>query len=76
MAVIEKKATNISLSIDVLTAAKTFGINISQQCDQHLRTLVNQEKQRRWLAEHADFIASYNQGMDTDGLPLEQFRNF
>ncbi len=35
-----KKATNITLSADVLTEAKALGINISQACDQYLRELV------------------------------------
>ena len=31
---VTKKATNITLSSDVLTEAKALGINISQSCDQ------------------------------------------
>jgi antitoxin CcdA len=35
-----KRATNLSLSSDVLQAAKQLEINISQVCDKHLREVV------------------------------------
>ena len=71
-----KKATNITLSADVLAEAKALGINISQACDQYLRELVRGERERRWQQEHADFIAAYNQTVEREGLPLEQWRTF
>jgi len=71
-----KKATNITLSTDVLTEAKALGINISQSCDQFLRELIRQERERRWQLEHADFIAAYNQTLNDEGLPLDEWRSF
>lgn len=71
-----KKATNITLSSDVLNEAKVLGINISQACDQFLRELVRKEQERRWLAENAEFIAAYNAGVERDGLPLDAWRTF
>ncbi len=71
-----KKATNITLSIDVLNEAKALGINLSQACDQFLRELVRQEQERRWQTENAEFIAAYNAGVERDGLPLDAWRTF
>ena len=71
-----KKATNITLSVDVLREAKTLGINISQACDQFLRELVARESARRWRSEHAEFIVAYNAEVERDGLPLENWRAF
>ena len=71
-----KKATNITLSADVLSDAKALGINISQACDRFLRELVRQEQERKWLAENASFIAAYNQTVEQEGLPLDQYRTF
>ncbi len=71
-----KRATNLSLSADVLDAAKTLELNISQVCDTYLRELVAQEQKRRWRIDHADFIAAYNATIDTEGLPLDQWRTF
>ena len=71
-----KRATNLSLSKDVLTAAKALGINISAVCDAHLREVVLLEQQRRWRSDYADFIGAYNETVEAEGLPLEQWRNF
>lgn len=71
-----KKATNITLSADVLNEAKALGINISQACNQFLRELVTREQARRWQADNAEFIAAYNAGVEKDGLPLDAWRTF
>ena len=71
-----KKATNITLSVDVLNEAKALGINISQTCDQYLRELVRSERERRWQQDNAEFISAYNQTIEQEGLPLESWRSF
>jgi len=71
-----KRATNLSLSTDVLDAAKALELNISQICDTYLRERVAQEQRRRWRVEHADFIAAYNATIESEGLPLHQWRTF
>lgn len=76
LANVTKKATNITLSSDVLTEAKALGINISQSCDQFLRELVRSEHERRWQQDNADFIAAYNQTVVNEGLPLDSYRSF
>lgn len=73
---VTKKATNITLSSDVLAEAKALGINISQSCDQFLRELVLNERKRRWQQDNADFIAAYNQTVADEGLPLDAWRSF
>ncbi|AEG00190.1 type II toxin-antitoxin system CcdA family antitoxin [Methylomonas methanica] len=71
-----KKATNITLSADVLAEAKALNINISQACDLYLRNLVRGEREKRWQQEHAEFIAAYNQTVEQEGLPLDEWRSF
>ena len=71
-----KRATNVTLSPDVLDAAKVLELNISQVCDNHLREVVTQEQERRWRVEHADFIVAYNATIEAEGLPLDQWRTF
>jgi antitoxin CcdA len=71
-----KKATNITLSVDVFLDAKAFGINISQACDAHLRELVRQARERRWREENAEAIAAYNRLVEEEGLALEEYRSF
>ena len=71
-----KFATNLTPSKDVLDVAKTLGINISAVCDAHLREVVLLEQQSRWRTDYADFISAYNDTVEAEGLPLEQWRNF
>jgi len=71
-----KRATNLSLSIDVLEAANALDINLSQVCDAYLRGYLRHEQERRWRAEHADYIAAYNASIDKEGLPLDAWRTF
>ena len=71
-----KKATNITLSADVLSEAKSLGINISQVCNQFLRDLVRRERERRWQQENSEFIAAYNRTVADEGLPLDHWRSF
>ena len=67
---------NIPLSADVLNEAKSLGINLSQACDPFLREWVRKERERRWLAENAEFIAVYNRSVETEGLTLDEWRCF
>ena len=71
-----KRAINLSLSSDVLEAAKGLQINVSQVCDAYLREVVRREQEIRWRTEHADFVAAYNASIETEGLPLAEWRTF
>jgi antitoxin CcdA len=71
-----KRAVNLSLSNDVLEAAKHLAINISQVCDSHLREVVRREQERKWREDHTDFIAAYNATIEAEGLPLDEWRSF
>lgn len=71
-----KRATNLTLSVDVLEAAKDLEINISQVCDNYLRDLVRREQERKWREDHADFIAAYNATIEAEGLPLDEWKSF
>lgn len=71
-----KRAINLSLSSDVLDAARQLDINISQVCDNFLRDLVRREQERKWREDHADFIAAYNATVEAEGLPLDEWRSF
>lgn len=71
-----KKATNITLSLDVYNEAKALGINLSQTCERLLHDAIRIERDRRWAQDNADFISAYNKTVETEGLALAQWRNF
>lgn len=69
-------ARGLSLSDEVLEAARQLGINASQVCEAHLREVVRRTQARKWRDDHADFIAAYNTTLEADGLPLDEWRSF
>lgn len=71
-----KRATNISLSVEVYNEAKALGINLSQTCELFLKEAIEQEKSRIWAEKHAEFIGAYNDVIESEGLPLSQWRSF
>ncbi|MEN9316845.1 MAG: hypothetical protein RJA99_4294 [Pseudomonadota bacterium] len=71
-----KRAANLSLSADVLEAARRLRINVSRVCDEHLREVVRREEARRWKEANADFIGAYNATVEVEGLPLDAWRSF
>ena len=71
-----KRATNVTLSADVLSEAKALGLNVSQVCDAALRERVRVERERRWREDNAAFIAAYNETVAAEGLPLDAWRTF
>ena len=71
-----KRAAYLSLSSDVLDAAKQLEINISQVCDNHLREIVRREQERKWRQDHSGFIAAYNATIEAEGLPLDEWKSF
>ena len=71
-----KRATNLTLSSDVLDEAKRLEINLSKVCDDYLREFVRREQERKWRLDHAEFIEAYNASISAEGLPLDQWRSF
>ena len=71
-----KRAANLTLSTDVLDAAKQLNLNISKLCDAYLQNYVKQEQARRWREEHAAFVAVYNDTVAAEGLPLDEWKTF
>ena len=71
-----KRATNLTLSSDVLDAAKRLEINLSKVCDDYLREFVRREQERKWRLDHAEFVEAYNASISAEGLPLDQWRGF
>lgn len=72
----QKKATNISLAMDVYLDAKEFGLNISQLCEQKLREEIATHKEKQWNEHHAEFISAYNKTVEDEGVALQEWRAF
>ena len=71
-----KKATNLSLNSKVLEAAREMGINISQTVDTLLADEVKRRYREKWNEDNKEAIDAYNKRIETEGLPLAQYRSF
>lgn len=71
-----RRATNITLPTHLLTEARTLGLNISQACEQGLVIALAARRREEWLARNADAIQSWNEHVETNGLPLAEYRAF
>lgn len=75
-AAVPRKATNVTLPVDVYERAKELGINFSRACEQALRDAIKAEEGRRWAQENAEFIKNTNDWVEQNGLPLAEYRMF
>lgn len=71
-----RKATNLSISRELLEEARALDINLSKACELGLRMEIDAIKAQRWREENAEALASSNDYVERHGLPLARFRRF
>ena len=71
-----KRATNISLSADLIEEAKRLNVNISQACERGLEDQVAKTRAEQWREENREAIAYWNDYVEKHGLPLGGYRPF
>ena len=69
-----RKATNVSLSADLVADAKELGINLSRACEAGLAAALKAERKRRWQEENAGAAEASNAYLAQHGLPLARYR--
>ncbi len=71
-----KKATNVTLPVDMVEDAKRLGINVSQACEAGLANEVRKALGEEWRRENREAIESWNDWVAENGLPLARYRLF
>jgi antitoxin CcdA len=71
-----RKATNLSLDIEIVADARDLGINLSRTCEDALRKEIATERRRRWQEENKEAIAAWNVWAENNELPLDKYRQF
>lgn len=71
---VRKRAVNLFVDAELLDEARRLRINISDTLERRLRTLVKAEREKRWLEENRDAIASINSFIDRHGLLAGRLR--
>ena len=64
------------LFFGLFTLNNPLKIKTSQVCDNYLKDFAKLERERKWREDHAEFIAAHNVSMDSEGLPLDEWRSF
>ena len=70
----KKRAVNLFVDVELLDEARRLNINISETLEQRLRGLVRAEREKQWLEENRDAIASINALIDRHGLLADRLR--
>lgn len=71
-----RRATNVSISAELLAEARRLEINISRAAEQGLARMVAERKAEIWLAENKGALESSNAYVEQHGLPLARHRGF
>ncbi len=71
-----KRATNVSLTEDLLAEAKVLRINVSQAAEAGLARAVAEKRAELWIRENAKAFDCWNDYVEKSGLPLEKYRSF
>ena len=71
-----KKATNVSLSAELVEEARKLGINVSEACQTGLSEEVRKARWAKWKEENRAAIEASNDYVRKHGLPLAKYRLF
>lgn len=71
-----RRSTSLTLDRGLLDEARALGVNISRAAEAGLSQAVSAARARRWQAENAGAIEDYNAFIETQGVPLRQYRKF
>lgn len=73
---VRKRPVNLSLSPELVAAAREFNINVSETCERALAAELKKVREERWLAENRAALEAWNEWVERNGLPYEEFRPF
>jgi antitoxin CcdA len=71
-----RRATNVSLSADILAEAREFNINLSRACERGLVETIAEVRKDRWLEQNREALQASNTWVEANGLPLAKYRLF
>lgn len=71
-----KRATNVSIDVDLLNAARALKVNVSKAAERGIAQAINDEHAKQWLFDNQSALESSNTFIETHGLPLAKYRLF
>jgi antitoxin CcdA len=73
---VAKRATNVSIRVDLLDAARDAGVNLSATLERALADELARLKRARWREENRGAIAAYDEFVDEHGTFSDGVRSF
>jgi len=71
-----KRATNVSIRSDLLTAARDAGVNLSATLERALTEELAVVRRKKWRQANRDAIAAYNEHVEKHGTFSDDMRSF
>ncbi|NNU61005.1 post-segregation antitoxin CcdA [Brucellaceae bacterium VT-16-1752] len=71
-----KRATNLSIDNELLSEARQHKINISRAAESGIAQAIAAAKSALWKDDNRPAIQSSNAYVESNGLPLERYRQF
>lgn len=71
-----KKATNLSISAELLERARQHDINLSATLEAALQQLLRDKEREQWRTENREAIAAYNSRVEQQGVFSDGARAF
>jgi antitoxin CcdA len=71
-----KKAVNVSISADLLQAARNSEINLSATLEAAVEHELRQLRKREWLEQNENAIQAYNRDVEEQGAFSDGLRTF
>ncbi|WHS29826.1 type II toxin-antitoxin system CcdA family antitoxin [Brucella sp. NM4] len=71
-----KRATNLSIDNELLSEARQHKINISRAAESGIAQAIASAKSALWKDDNRPAIQSSNAYVESNGLPLERYRQF
>ena len=73
---VAKRATNVSIRVDLLDAARDAGVNLAATLERALAEELASLKRARWREDNRGAIAAYNEFVDEHGAFSDRVRSF
>ncbi|HSS69471.1 MAG TPA: type II toxin-antitoxin system CcdA family antitoxin [Casimicrobiaceae bacterium] len=71
-----KKAANLSVDSELLSAAKRLKLNLSQVFEAGLSEAIREREGAEWIRNNRAALAAYNEHVEKDGVFSEGLRSF
>ncbi len=71
-----KRPINLTLPDDLVRDARGLDINVSDACQRGLANEVKKAQEQKWLEENRPALLAWNDWIEKNGMPYDEYRHF